>query len=116
GYGTVDRPIGVVAAGERWPDGALRPCVEDLLGAAAVLNGLTLAPGELSLEAATTLAVLSTVTDVSAAVRGSVSGRELAARGFQFDVDIAAERDVSSEVPVLRSGAFAGGQHPVVRS
>ncbi len=112
GYGTLDRPIGVVAAGEQWPDGALRPCVEDLLGAASILDGLTGAAA-LSLEAATTLAVLSNVPDLPAAVRGSVSGRELLDRGFGADVDLAAQRDASREVPVLRSGAFAGSRAAV---
>ena len=27
GYGEIDAPIGVIAAGERWPDGTLRPAV-----------------------------------------------------------------------------------------
>ncbi|WP_458683737.1 2-phosphosulfolactate phosphatase [Prescottella equi] len=32
--------VSVIAAGERWPDGSLRPCVEDLWGAGAVLTEL----------------------------------------------------------------------------
>jgi 2-phosphosulfolactate phosphatase len=50
GYGTPDAAIGVVAAGETWPDGTLRPCVADLLGAAAVIDGLSLGDVSLAVE------------------------------------------------------------------
>jgi 2-phosphosulfolactate phosphatase len=40
------------------------------------------------------------------AVRGCASGRELAERGFWDDVEVAAELNVSSVVPVLTNGAF----------
>lgn len=113
GYGTARSPIGVVAAGERWPDGTLRPCVEDLLGAAAVLDGLTTVDGGLSVEAATALAAWSSLPDTAAAVRGCASGRELTARGFGTDVDIAVQRDTSPVVPVLRGGAFTARRHLV---
>jgi 2-phosphosulfolactate phosphatase len=106
GYGTADAPIGVVAAGERWPDGSLRPCVEDLLGAAAILDGLTLAAGGLSVEAAVCLAARASVPHVASAVRGCVSGRELAVSGYAADVEIATRIGASTLVPVLRAGAF----------
>ncbi len=107
GYGTTARPVGVVAAGERWPDGTLRPAVEDLLGAAAILDGLSGVPGGLSVEAAVALAAYAAVPDVAAAVRGSVSGRELVGMGFAADVEVAVARDVSDAVPLLRHGAFS---------
>ena len=106
GYGSAVRPVGVVAAGERWPDGALRPAVEDLLGAAVVLDGLSRAPGGLSVEAAVALSVLGTVSDLPAAVRGSASGRELTAAGFAADVDVAVQVGAGDVVPALRGGVF----------
>ncbi|MEH1012526.1 2-phosphosulfolactate phosphatase [Micromonospora sp. CPCC 206060] len=107
GYGSTRAPIGVVASGERWPDGTLRPAVEDQLGAAAVLDALSTVPGGLSVEAAMALAALASVPDLPAAVRGCVSGRELAEMGFAEDVEIAVQVDVSEVVPLLRNGIFA---------
>ncbi|SCL38170.1 2-phosphosulfolactate phosphatase [Micromonospora pallida] len=112
GYGTVDAPIGVVASGERWPDGSLRPSVEDQLGAACVLDELSGVPGGLSVEAAMALAALASTPDVPAAVRGCVSGRELIEQGFGDDVEIAVEVGVSPVIPLLRQNSFSpAGPH-----
>jgi len=110
-FGTPDAPVGVVAAGERWPDGHLRPCVEDLLGAAMVIDSLADDDALLSVEAAVALAALTGVPDVAGAVRGCESGRELLERGFGGDVELAVEIDCSPVVPMLTAGAFA----PAVR-
>lgn len=106
GYGSASAPIGVIAAGERWPDGTLRPCVEDLLGAAMVLDGLSTAEGGRSVEAGVTVAALGAVPDVAAAIRWCGSGQELVARGFAADVEVAAAVGVSTVVPTLRQDAF----------
>lgn len=106
GYGTLAQPIGVIAAGERWPDGTMRPCVEDLLGAATVLDRITHVPGGLSVEAAVAVAGFATVRDVTAAIRGCISGRQLVARGFGDDVDVAVAANVSLTVPLLTNGVF----------
>lgn len=107
GYGSIDAPVGVVAAGERWPDGSLRSSVEDHLGAASVLDALVGVPGGLSVEAAMALAALASTPDVPAAVRGCVSGRELVEDGFAADVEVAVQVDASDVVPVLRQGFFS---------
>ncbi|WP_377523850.1 2-phosphosulfolactate phosphatase [Micromonospora sp. GCM10011542] len=107
GYGTTDAPIGVIAAGERWPDGSLRPSVEDQLGAASVLDALSGVPGGLSVEAAMALAALASTPDLPAAVRGCVSGRELVEGGFAEDVEVAVQVGVSDVVPLLRHGVFS---------
>ncbi|MEV4809484.1 2-phosphosulfolactate phosphatase [Micromonospora avicenniae] len=107
GYGSSAAPVGVIAAGERWPDGSLRPGVEDQLGAASVLDALSGVPGGLSVEAAMALAALASTPDVPAAVRGCVSGRELTEGGFAGDVEIAVQVDVSDVVPVLHQGVFS---------
>jgi 2-phosphosulfolactate phosphatase len=97
--------LGVVAAGERRPDGSLRPAVEDLVGAGAILHALG---GRPSPEArAAVAAFLDAAADLPATLAGCVSGRELAARGHAADLRLAAERDVGRVVPVLSGDAFA---------
>ena len=100
--------ITVVAAGERWPDGSLRPAVEDLWGAGAVLAALVdLGIDGLSPEARVAEAAYRAVEpDLAAAVTACASGRELVDGGFEEDVAIAREVDVTDRVPVLSAGAF----------
>src|SRR4051812_22752146 len=90
-----DRPVGVVASGERWPDGSLRPAIEDLLGAGAFLHGLAiglhgLGAGQgdgFSPEAGAAMwAYRGVAQRLGAALHESVSGREL--RGFGFEGDV----------------------------
>ncbi|MGV9881128.1 2-phosphosulfolactate phosphatase [Streptomyces sp. NPDC003006] len=113
GYGTLDRPVAVIASGERWPDGSLRPALEDLLGAGAVLAALRKqCGGSLSPEAAAAAACFEATPDVMTAVAASASGRELSDGGFADDVDIATELGVCDVVPVLSEGAFTAAGWP----
>jgi 2-phosphosulfolactate phosphatase len=98
--------VAVVPAGERWPDGSLRPAAEDLWGAGAVLRHLDrrLMSPEARLGYEAYAAVAGRLAD---AVAGCASGRELVERGFGQDVEIAVQSEASPTVPVLRDGAFA---------
>ena len=99
--------IGVIPAGERWPDGSLRPAIEDLLGAGAVINHLAMS---CSPEAQVARDAFRTAGDnIAHLVRASVSGRELVDGGFPDDVDLAVEGEVSPCVPVLIGGAYWAG-------
>ncbi|MFC6154742.1 2-phosphosulfolactate phosphatase [Nocardioides yefusunii] len=102
------RSVVVIAAGEQWPDGTLRPGVEDLWGAGAVIAGLVeRGLDDLSVEARTALAAYLGVEDgIPDAMHQSVSGKELIERGFSVDVDLAAQVNVSTVVPVLRGESF----------
>lgn len=107
GFGTPDRPLTVIAAGEGWPDGSLRPALEDLLGAGAIIAALhAQRPCALSPEAAAACATFQATPDPAAAVTDCASGRELATGGFADDVAVAVEIDASGAVPVLTDGAF----------
>ena len=104
--------VAVVAAGERWPDGSLRPCAEDLWGAGAVLAALVdLGVVGLSPEAEVAVAAFGAAEpDLEARLAACASGLELADLGFSADVAVAAEVDVSDVVPVLNwDGAFILG-------
>jgi 2-phosphosulfolactate phosphatase len=100
----VDSGVGVVPAGERWSDGSLRPAIEDLLGAGAILDTLGL---PLSAEARVARdAFRAAAPDLAAILGASVSGQELISRGFEKDVEFAAALNVSTTAPFLRDGAY----------
>lgn len=102
--------VAVIAAGESWPDGALRPGVEDLLGAGAILNTLAELVGahHLSVEAAAAAAVARELgtAGLPEVLEACASGRELIGRGAAEDVRIAGETDTSSLVPQLLDGEY----------
>ena len=103
------RRIGVVPAGEHWADGSLRPAVEDLLGAGAIIQHL---PGTRSPEAAVAeTTFLHLQTEVTACLQQCTSGKELIGRGFAQDVAVAAAVDQSACVPILSGGAYVRSAH-----
>ena len=96
-----DGPVGVIACGERWPDGSLRPAVEDLIGAGAVVAVLA-RTRSCSPEAQAAGAAFEAAAGVLATVlEESASGRELRAQGLDDDIAWAAASGVSDAVPVL---------------
>ena len=100
----VGHRIAVIAAGERWPDGSLRPSFEDHIGAGAIIEGLR---GTRSPEAESALAAWKGAkTDLKALLLGCASGRELVDRGFEPDVLLASEWNVSACAPELQARAF----------
>jgi len=108
------RSVAVIAAGERWEqDDSLRPAIEDHLGAGAILAALTELGHDdvLSPEARSAADLFVAVADagrLDAFMHDCVGGRELVAKGFAAaDVDVAAQVDASTTVPVLVDGAFA---------
>jgi 2-phosphosulfolactate phosphatase len=92
---------GVIAAGERWPHGSLRPALEDLLGAGAILSHLP--ESSLSPDARAAVAAYRAAR-IREDIAACPSGRELVEAGFAEDVAIAIQEDISEMVPVLRDG------------
>jgi 2-phosphosulfolactate phosphatase len=110
--------VAVIAAGERWPNGGLRPAAEDLWGAGAVIAALvTVGMSGLSPEAELARAgYLAVQGRELEALRLCASGRELIDSGYPADVDIAAEIDRSHAVPVLTDDRFIDRGKAVVDS
>lgn len=105
-----DATVGVLAAGERWgvSQGPLRPALEDLLGAGAVIDRL--GDRSLSPEARAARAAFRDVGgDLPVVLAACGSGRELAARASPDEARVAAELDVSRVAPVLVDEAFVDG-------
>jgi len=96
--------VAVIPAGETWASGELRPSLEDLVGAGAVIAAL---PGRRSPEADLAAAAFERFQrDLPGALRNCSSGKELIERGFAMDVALAAEFDASVNVPSLANRAF----------
>ena len=98
------KSIAVIPCGERWPDGTLRPAVEDLAAAGTIIAHLS---GRASPEALAAVAAWdSAKADVMGFLKSCASGRELIDRGFEKDVEMAAQVNVSETVPVLVERAY----------
>ena len=97
--------IAVIPAGEKWrADNSLRFALEDLVGAGAIIGHLK---GSLSPEAQLALAAFSSVhEDLTIALKGCSSGKELIEKGFEWDVYVSAEEDADECAPFLKDGTF----------
>ena len=103
--------VAVIAAGERWGDRTLRPAVEDLWGAGAVISQLGVAAASLSPEAKLACVGYDAVRGHELdALMSCASGRELVAKGYRSDVQIAAEANLGEQVPLLVDGCFASAR------
>src|SRR5215207_1322597 len=97
--------IGVIAAGERWAGGSLRPAIEDLIGAGAIISQFGVL--QKSPEAELALAAFDRAQrELEPFLRECASGRELIEIGFANDVASAAQLNVSRSVPTLQHGAY----------
>ena len=127
--------VSVIAAGERWrgSTGPLRPAVEDLLGAGAILQAALQAGGRdghggqheaggrppvggqidrASPEARVAVAAFAEARDsLPATLADCGSGRELIDRGSGPDVGLAAALDASTIVPTLRGEELVDGSN-----
>jgi 2-phosphosulfolactate phosphatase len=96
--------IAVIPAGERWPDGSLRPSFEDLIGAGAIIRYLE---GTCSPEAYVAMSAFQAAEqELTRFLHECGSGKELIERGYKEDVFLAAELNVSDCVPTLQAGAY----------
>ncbi|MBY0087478.1 2-phosphosulfolactate phosphatase [Brevibacillus brevis] len=92
--------ITVIACGERWGNGALRPAIEDMIAAGALLHELE--RYRLSPEAEMAVAAFQSAQGLLPAyLQKCASGQELISMGYLEDVSLAAEWNQSGSVPVL---------------
>lgn len=100
--------ISVIPAGERFiyskTDTALRPSLEDWIGAGAIIAHLN---GNKSPEAQTAQTIFELhKNDLHQILHTCVSGVELTDKGYSNDVQLASDYNVSDIVPVLIDGMY----------
>ncbi len=96
--------LSLIPAGERWSDGSLRVALEDLIGVGAIIHYLN---GTRSPEAqAAETTYLHFQSDLATQIQQVASAKELIARGFGADVDLAVAFNQSTCVPWLMKGAY----------
>jgi 2-phosphosulfolactate phosphatase len=94
----------VIPTGEKWEDGSHRFAVEDCIGAGAVISFLK---GNLSAESKTALHIFNSFKDnLFEIISACVSGAALIKRGFEEDITLACQFNVSKTVPVLEDNSF----------
>ena len=107
-----DLRVAVVCAGERWPDGGLRPAVEDLWGAGALIE-LLVGGGwpDVAPEAAAAAAAFGALDGVvGAGLRACASGRELSRRRPpRRRRDRRASSTAARRCPCCATGVFVSG-------
>ena len=98
------RKISIIPAGEQWNDNTLRVAFEDLIGAGAIIYYLQ---GSLSPESKTALTVFKELkSTLFEEIKKCSSGKELIERGFEKDLLLACDLNVSNNVPVLTKNAY----------
>jgi 2-phosphosulfolactate phosphatase len=103
----IGKRITVIPAGEKWPDGNLRPAIEDLIGAGAIISYLS---GKRSPEAEVAVAVFASAqSHLLRILQQCGSGREIIDIGFGSDIDLAAALNQSNCAPLLHDGAYTSG-------
>jgi 2-phosphosulfolactate phosphatase len=101
----IGKTVLVIAAGELWDGKTLRPSLEDVVGAGAILSCLS---GAKSVEAQAAIKTFEAFEhDLATAIKSVSSGKELIERGYPEDCDLAAQLNVSNTVPILKNKAFS---------
>jgi 2-phosphosulfolactate phosphatase len=97
--------IGVIPCGERWnADFSLRPALEDLIGAGAIINHLT---GTKSPEAKAALQVFYSAKDtLFEVIRACSSGKELIERNHEDDISLSCQYNTDTAAPRLVDEAY----------
>jgi 2-phosphosulfolactate phosphatase len=100
----IGRRVTLIPAGEKWQDDSLRPAIEDLIGAGAIISYLS---GTRSPEAEVAVAAFAqNRQNLFKSLQQCGSGQEVIAIGFGADIEVAAALNDSDCVPVLRDGAY----------